>query len=1392
MPPPDDAALRALSQPERALLSALAIAPGGLSRSALLKTLLAQSIQLDGKRPDGARLAAMLLPLQRNGWLGSAASGELQPVRLRDDRRNLMLLDLCAREDLDAWMRIMWADLPQRPEWMASDRARAEQVLWLSVLSGDGEAAVRELRQLLRTMPAEALAGIHPLPLLLADEHGRAVFARFAPGLRRLLLADYLQLSSHFLFGSATVAYQAGLALWRGPKAEGERALAQQLLVQAFLRGDTAAMQRLGATPGLDALAAFLQALTSGEPAQALQWLAQWIDSERKRTGKPQIDLPRPIEALRLLALIGTGDSATYPALRQTLQRGMQQSAAGHALLLQLLDRRLGAPAGLDASTMAQVALRESAHGLDCLLVMLSVHWLNVSVPQWAQRQRAWRQRLAAAGYDWLAAEFEAVMAIDAEGDAARKPAEPDGPTATVATPAPTITTAWHTTHARVPLVGLYRRPEAWESALQALTAIRGVAPAAPAPVVERRLAWFITLLHGDASVEPREQKRGAKGHWSRGRAVALRRLRDEITGIDYLIEQDRQAIAAIEVQPASLGGPQYSLPGEQALSRLVGHPALYWADAPDVRVDLQQGEPSLHLREHEGRIELQLEPEGIGGDDDLVLHKETPTRLRLYRSTPELKQIAGIVGAGLRVPAAARAQLVEAISAIAPLLPVHSDIPGLTAHLDTIDGDPMLYAHLLPLSEGLRLQLLVRPQAEGAWCRPGHGAVHLLGERDDKPLQIRRDLEAERASLQYVLEHCPALARADSDGQEWQLEHVQDALQLLSELQALDGQRVQCVWPEGERMRIRSRPGMRQLRLSLRQQGDWFALQGEVALDDGRVMQLRQLLELMRGSPGRFVRLGDGDWLALGDDLRKRLDELLHLAERVNEQGVRLNVLTAPLLATLAEEVADFEADEAWQQQLERLQSLRDFDPPAPRALQAELRDYPREGFSWLARMAQWGVGGCLPDDMGLGKTVQLLALLLHRAELGPQLVVAPTSVVSNWQAEAQRFAPTLRLHDYRSARRLEALGPGDVVLVSYSLLQFDHAAFAAQPWTSVVLDEAQAVKNAQTKRSQAVMALDAGFKVVASGTPLENHLGELWNLFRFINPGLFGRKEQFASRFASPIESGDASARRALKQMIQPFMLRRLKSQVLDELPARTDITHMVRLSDAEMHQYEALRQQAVAELEQTRRESGGRGDDSLKVLAQITRLRRFCCHPSLVLPGSRLESSKLNALAGIVTELIDNGHRALVFSQFVDHLRIVRAWLDEQGIAYQYLDGSTPVRQRKEAVDAFQGGQGEVFLISLKAGGSGLNLTAADYVIHLDPWWNPAVEDQASDRAHRIGQLRPVTVYRLVAEHTIEEQIVALHAHKRDLADSLLEGGEVSARLDAEALLSLIRQD
>ena len=336
-------------------------------------------------------------------------------------------------------------------------------------------------------------------------------------------------------------------------------------------------------------------------------------------------------------------------------------------------------------------------------------------------------------------------------------------------------------------------------------------------------------------------------------------------------------------------------------------------------------------------------------------------------------------------------------------------------------------------------------------------------------------------------------------------------------------------------------------------------------------------------------------------------------------------------------------------------------------------------------------------------------------------------------------------------------------------------------------MLDEAQAIKNMTTKRSQAAMKLQGKFKLITTGTPIENHLGELWNLFRFINPGLLGSWEQFNQRFSIPIERNQHKpTRKQLKKLIQPFILRRTKTQVLEELPSRTEITLNVNLSSEEMAFYEALRQKAIAKLSDGDATAGAK---HLQVLAEIMKLRRACCHTRLVMSDSNLPSAKLELLGEVLAELLENKHKALVFSQFVDHLHIIRNYLDKKQISYQYLDGSTPAKQRKIRVDNFQRGEGDVFLISLKAGGTGLNLTAADYVIHMDPWWNPAVEDQASDRAHRIGQQRPVTIYRLVTKGTIEEKIVELHHHKRDLADSLLEGTEISGKMSTDELLRLM---
>jgi SNF2 family DNA or RNA helicase len=441
---------------------------------------------------------------------------------------------------------------------------------------------------------------------------------------------------------------------------------------------------------------------------------------------------------------------------------------------------------------------------------------------------------------------------------------------------------------------------------------------------------------------------------------------------------------------------------------------------------------------------------------------------------------------------------------------------------------------------------------------------------------------------------------------------------------------------------------------------------------------------------------------------------------------------------------------------------------------------------------MAAWGVGACLADDMGLGKTVQALALLLSRGAQGPALVLAPTSVCFNWVRETQRFAPGLKPILFRPGDRmstLAALGPNDVLISTYGLMLQEAAQLSEVRFATLVLDEAQAIKNPATRRARAARDLNADWRLALTGTPMENHLGELWSLFRVLTPGLLGSWEQFRDRFAAPIERNRDPVRlKALARVIRPFVLRRKKAEVAPELPARTEMKSLVTLSPAERRMYDDARLAAIAQLEGAVDDADA--DKRFEVLAAITRLRQLACHPQLYDRTSQVPSSKLARFLELVDELRENGHRALVFSQFTSHLALAREALDARKIGYLYLDGQTPEAERANRVDAFQRGEAELFLISLKAGGTGLNLTAANYVLHLDPWWNPAVEDQATDRAHRIGQTQPVTVYRLVSKGTIEEAILALHDQKRDLVAGVLDGATAAARLSTEELLALIR--
>ncbi len=943
-------------------------------------------------------------------------------------------------------------------------------------------------------------------------------------------------------------------------------------------------------------------------------------------------------------------------------------------------------------------------------------------------------------------------------------------------------------------LVRLIEPEQSWKRCLDELI---NVTSPRKEPEHNTRLAWMIDYDNGKVTLIPKEQRRKPAGGWSRGRLVALSRLFRQ--NLDYLSPQDKRILGGL-VQSGEEGQPdQFTFDPDKALPAMVGHPYLFLAKSPTRSIEFVSGEPELLVEERGDYLFIHFAQKI--GDGNVTIHRETSTRFKVIEINENHRRVARITGPdGLKVPRSSSEKVLQAIGNISSYMTVHSAIADSSAMQNTVivEADPTIHLHLVPVGSGFRLEMFVRPfQTDGPYLKPGRGVANVIAEINNRRLQTRRDLKLEELKAREVEESCPILDLAidmeHGNEREWHLQDPEECLQTLLELETIRD-RVIIEWPEGEKLSIRREAGINQLNLNIRtSQQDWFAFSGRLEIDQDEVIELKTLLEQVRNRHSRFIPIGDGQYLALTQEFRRQIDELI-LYSRDEIKGESDELLIHPLAAAALGELTDktqLDADEGWQQRIEAIRAAENMQPEVPSTLQAELRDYQVEGFTWMARLAHLGLGGCLADDMGLGKTLQALAIILRLAKHGPTLVIAPTSVCMNWEIEVNRFTPTLNIHHLGSGDRkatIAKLGKFDLLITSYTLMQQEIELLESVSWQTVVLDEAQAIKNAATKRSRAAMRLRARFRLITTGTPIENHLGELWNLFRFINPGLLGSFKHFNARFGIPIEKhNDREVRLKLKKLIQPYILRRIKSQVLEELPPRTEITLRVEMNPEERSFYEALRQQAIENIE----EGGFKKGRQIQILAEIMRLRRSCCNPRLVVPETTIPSSKLEIFAEVVNELLGSRHKALVFSQFTGHLALIREYLDSKGIDYKYLDGTTPARERKRQVDAFQSGEGDLFLISLKAGGLGLNLTAADYVIHMDPWWNPAVEDQAADRAHRIGQKRPVTVYRLVTTNTIEEKIVRLHREKRDLADSLLEGTDISARISAEELLELIKE-
>lgn len=640
--------------------------------------------------------------------------------------------------------------------------------------------------------------------------------------------------------------------------------------------------------------------------------------------------------------------------------------------------------------------------------------------------------------------------------------------------------------------------------------------------------------------------------------------------------------------------------------------------------------------------------------------------------------------------------------------------------------------------------------------------------KKNKQIIRVRRDRQAEEAIRDEVvnskiIEDTPGLFYANLENAlDWLFDGLPQLIKNKFEIM-------------GEESLARFRVNRRKpkINMALSSEVDWFDLDLEIDFD-GVGLTLAELKKALQKAK-KFVKLKNGTIARLPEKLIQKFQFLIEFGQ-TNENTIRFRDHHLSFVDKLLDEADTKQTDEFSQQKLEKLDQFTHIkDYQIPHNLKGELRDYQRAGYNWLNFLNEFSFGGCLADDMGLGKTVQTLAFLqseINQKNL-PNLIIAPTSVLFNWQREIEKFTPDIDFlihYGTKRSRDVRKLRTKQLILTTYGHIRRDINFMEDINFHYVILDESQNIKNPQSETAQAVRNLNSKNRLALTGTPVENNTMELWSQFSFLSPGLLGGQSFFKENFMRPIEKGqDVQAVSTLKRLIYPFILRRTKDEVVKELPPKVENVIYSPMSESQQKLYdkvrETYRKSIISEIE-----SKGLGKSTMRVLEGLTKLRQIACHPNLIDGTYDDEAGKFEALKLMIDDITSEDHKVLVFSQFVRMLSIVKEHLEEQAIDFAYLDGST--KDREAAVDKFQNNEHvQIFLISLKAGGIGLNLTAADYVIHYDPWWNPAVEMQASDRAHRIGQTKKVFTYKLIAKDTVEEKILQLQQQKRELVKQLI---------------------
>ena len=938
-------------------------------------------------------------------------------------------------------------------------------------------------------------------------------------------------------------------------------------------------------------------------------------------------------------------------------------------------------------------------------------------------------------------------------------------------------------------LSSIYHKRE-WENVLDDLMGLSG-----PEKLEEKdtRIGYFMVDINSSV-VAVRQQTRLKNGTWGAGKNVPLSTF--FMGTIDGMDSADREISIAERMN--SFYSSSISL--DTVLPYMTGKSRLYVGNyAPYTLVEVTEEMPYITLvNESDGfRITSNVPADEV--EKETIITHRGAASINFIRLTDEQRPYyRRLLSLGF-FPREAEKQLKQFLSTIGSKVEVNSDLISGGSTLPITDGQSQLIMQMRPQGkEHYVISIFCRPLEGGRTrCVPGEGDSVIIDTNENGRTRVTRDLKAEADNLDHFASNCSELSdiRNQMDENRMAVVEAYDLLPLIEYAQQ-NPEHITCEWPEGAQMRIKQRTTAASWSGAIKKnENGWFEIEGSVELDQGKVITMAQLLEIASQSQGRFIKLGDGEFLALSENLRRQLTSLNSIASHTKGKLVMSPFSVALLGKDVTSGELVLSEDDEVKRIRRQIKESSTYSPDVPQTLNATLRQYQKEGYQWMSRLNKWGAGALLADDMGLGKTIQTIAFLLSKTEEGPALVIAPASVAPNWNVEFQKFAPSLNVTMLNFAPdRQEVIKnakAGDVVVTTYGLLLSVKMYITKKKWTTICLDEAHIIKNRGAKTSAVAMQLKSQYRVMLTGTPVQNHLGELWNLFQFVNPGLLGSFEDFNRRFIIPIEqNGDKDVQRNLDRIVKPFMLRRTKDKVAKELPEKEEIYQHVDLSEEEMLVYEALRQKAEAMLM-----ADGPGSVSMTTLAEITRLRQCACDIRLIekgkMKGTEKAGSKIIALVELLQTILEGNAATLVFSQFTSYLALIKKALNAASIPYLYIDGTVPIKERQKLVEQFQNGECPVFLISLKAGGLGLTLTRANYVVHMDPWWNPAIEAQATDRAHRIGQKQNVTVYHLIAAGTIEEKIQRLHEQKRELVENILESTDTSHKLTGEELLKLIHE-